>query len=103
MLAPGWQEISSGNRKTEVTNELRFEPTLVSSAFGGSLKIQVRKKGAQNSLQTIPFFSLPLSTSFYTIEEALEGFSAAATIHGLRHNQVSRRIRSLFRRLMLGL
>lgn len=75
----------------------------MSSTFGGSLKIQVRKKGAQNSLQTVPFFSLPLSASFYTVEEALEGFSAAAAIHGLRHNEVSRRMLSLGRRLILHL
>ena len=41
----GWHEVSAKNRAKEVTNEVRFTPSLVSSVFGGSLKIELCKKG----------------------------------------------------------
>jgi ubiquitin C-terminal hydrolase len=97
----GWLEVGTGNKKRVVKEDINLKVTPISTIFGGTMQILLKKQGSKESVSYQPFFSLPLpleeensSHPINSLEEALDSFKSVSAIDGLRSESTSLSVRA---------
>ncbi len=85
----GWSEVGSKNSKASVASDVRLDQSPVSAIFGGMMRIELKKKGAPNSVSTQPFHELHLDIDqdeVVSVQAAMERMLASSTVEGFKNH-----------------
>mmetsp|Transcript_3649 Transcript_3649/g.4965 ORF Transcript_3649/g.4965 Transcript_3649/m.4965 type:complete len:557 (-) Transcript_3649:356-2026(-) len=83
----GWNEVGKNGKSALVRNEIRMSESPISRIFGGSMRLELRRRGLKNTVSMQPFYELHLDIedeSIQSVEHALKMFLSPDQIQGLR-------------------
>jgi len=83
----GWSEVGKNGKSALVRNEIRMSESPISRIFGGSMRLELRRRGLKNTVSMQPFYELHLDIEddgIQNVEQAFKMFSSPDEIQGLR-------------------
>ncbi|GAB5354475.1 hypothetical protein AAMO2058_000121900 [Amorphochlora amoebiformis] len=83
----GWSEVGKKSKTAIVRNEIRLKESPISRIFGGTMRLELKRKGMKNTLSTQPFFEIHLDiqqSEITDLKSALKQLATPLEVKGLR-------------------